>query len=105
MSRGQQTFKQRDLTKALKATVNAGIAVERVEIDKEGKIVIVPARPEDAADQEKPGKNECAEVLQGGHPPKSVQAFIDRNGKSRFHFRRPVFKPAPLQAPRWSPRR
>jgi len=44
MSRSQQTFKQRDVTKALKATVKAGIAVERVEIDKDGKIVIVTGR-------------------------------------------------------------
>jgi hypothetical protein len=44
MSRGQQTFKQRDVTKALKATVKAGIAVGRVEIDKNGKIVIVTGR-------------------------------------------------------------
>ena len=64
MSRGQQTFKQRDVTKALKATVKAGIAVGRVEIDKDGKIVIVPARPEDAANGEKPGKNEWDGVLQ-----------------------------------------
>jgi hypothetical protein len=64
MSRGQQTFKQRDLTKALKATVNAGIAVGRVEIDKDGKIIIVPARPEDAANGEKPGENEWNGVLQ-----------------------------------------
>ena len=64
MSRGQQTFKQRDVTKAIKATVNAGIAVGRVEIDKDGRIVIVPARPEDAANGEKPGKNEWDGVLQ-----------------------------------------
>ena len=64
MSRGQQTFKQRDVTKALKATVKAGIAVERVEIDKTGKIVIVTARPEDAANGEKLGKNEWDGVLQ-----------------------------------------
>ena len=64
MSRGQQTFKQSDVTKALKATVKAGIAVERVEIDKDGKIVIVTARPEDAANGEKPGKNEWDGVLQ-----------------------------------------
>jgi hypothetical protein len=51
MSRGQQTFKQNDLTKAIKATVKAGIAVGRVEIDKDGRIVIVPARPEDAANR------------------------------------------------------
>jgi hypothetical protein len=64
MSRGQQTFKQNDLTKAIKATVKAGIAVGRVEIDKDGRIVIVPARPEDAANREKSGKNEWDGVLQ-----------------------------------------
>ena len=64
MSRGQQTFKQRDVTKAIKATVNAGIAVGRIEIDKNGKIVIVTARPEDAANEEKPGKNEWDGALQ-----------------------------------------
>ena len=64
MSRGQQVFKQRDVTKALKATVKAGIAVERVEIDKNGKIVIVTGRPEDAANGEKPGENEWDGVLQ-----------------------------------------
>jgi hypothetical protein len=41
MSRGQQTFRQSDVTKALKAAVKAGIAVERLEIDKDGKTVIV----------------------------------------------------------------
>ncbi len=44
MSRGQQAFKQSDVTKAIKATVKAGIAVGRVEIDKKGKIVIVAWR-------------------------------------------------------------
>jgi DNA-binding MarR family transcriptional regulator len=63
MSRGQQTFKQRDVTKALKAMVKAGI-VGRVEIDKDGKIVIVTARPEDAANGDKSGRNEWDGVLQ-----------------------------------------
>ena len=49
MSRCQQTFKQRDVTKAIKAAVKAGIAVERVEIDKNGKIIIVTAMVENAA--------------------------------------------------------
>jgi len=64
MSRGQQTFKQRDLTKAIKATVKAGITVERVEIDKDGKIIIVFTKVEDAAIGKKPGKNEWDGVLQ-----------------------------------------
>jgi len=64
MSRAQQTFKQGDLTRALKATVKAGIAVGRVEIDKNGKIVIVTVRPEDAANGETRGKNEWDGILQ-----------------------------------------
>ncbi len=44
MSRGQQIFKQRAVTKALKAMVKAGIAVRRIEIDKDGKIIIVTGR-------------------------------------------------------------
>jgi hypothetical protein len=64
MSRSQQTFKQCDVTRALRATVKAGIAVARVEIDKDGKIVIVTTRPESAANEENSGKNEWDEVLQ-----------------------------------------
>ena len=64
MSRGQQTFKQRDVTKALKAAVKAGIAIERFEIDKNGKIVIVTAKAEDAVDGNHPEKNEWDGVLQ-----------------------------------------
>lgn len=43
MSRGPCTFKQRDVTKAVKAIIAAGVPVERVEIDKAGKIIIVTA--------------------------------------------------------------
>jgi hypothetical protein len=64
MSRGHQIFKQRDVTRAIKATVKAGIAVERVEIDKDGKIVIVSTKADDAAIGQKPEKNEWDGVLQ-----------------------------------------
>jgi integrase len=36
-------------------------------------------------------------------PPKFVQAFIDRTGKSRFYFRRAGFKSVPLPGLPWSP--
>ena len=36
-------------------------------------------------------------------PPKHVQAFIDRNGKPRFYFRKPGFKRVPLPGLPWSP--
>ena len=41
MSRRPSTFKQLDVTRALKAAAAAGIPVQRYEIDKQGKIVIV----------------------------------------------------------------
>jgi hypothetical protein len=44
MARGQCTFKQSDVTKAVKAVVAAGVHVARVEVDKEGRIVVVAGR-------------------------------------------------------------
>jgi hypothetical protein len=64
MSRGQQTFRERDVTKAIKAAVKAGIPVERVEIDKQGKIIIVTAKAQDAVSGEEAEKNEWDGVLQ-----------------------------------------
>jgi hypothetical protein len=46
MSRGPATFRQRDLTAAVKAVLAAGCEVARVEIDKDGKIVVVTRKPE-----------------------------------------------------------
>jgi hypothetical protein len=62
MSRGQQTFRQGNVTKAVKGAVKAGIAVGRVEVTKDGTIVIIPATSENTAERE-PEKNEWDEVL------------------------------------------
>jgi hypothetical protein len=40
MSRGAQTFKQADITKAVKGVVNGGLEVQRIGIDQAGKIVV-----------------------------------------------------------------
>jgi hypothetical protein len=40
MARGPCTFKQSDVTKAVKAVVAAGVGVVRVEVDKDGRIVV-----------------------------------------------------------------
>jgi hypothetical protein len=45
MSRGPQTFRQRDVTKAVKAVVAAGVQVAKVEVDQEGRIVVVAGEP------------------------------------------------------------
>jgi hypothetical protein len=41
MSRGPQTFRQRDVTKAVRAVVAAGVHVAEVRVDKAGNIVVV----------------------------------------------------------------
>jgi len=45
MSRGPSTFRQRDVKAAIKAVADAGYQVARVEIDRDGKIVVIVARP------------------------------------------------------------
>jgi hypothetical protein len=44
MSRARQTFKQGDVTKAVKAMVAAGLSVGRVEISPEGRIIVIAGR-------------------------------------------------------------
>jgi hypothetical protein len=43
MARAPCTFRQTDVTRAVKAVAAAGVHISRVEIDKSGKIVIVTA--------------------------------------------------------------
>jgi hypothetical protein len=41
MSRAPSTFRQQDVTRAVKAVAAAGVHIARIEIDKAGKIVII----------------------------------------------------------------
>jgi len=43
MTRAPSTFRQRDVTKAVRAVTDAGVSIARVEIDKTGKITIIAA--------------------------------------------------------------
>jgi hypothetical protein len=43
MARAPAIFRQQDVTRAFRAAQAAGVRVARVEIDREGKIVIVTA--------------------------------------------------------------
>jgi hypothetical protein len=63
MSRGPQSFKQADITKALKAAKKAGFTVQRVEVrNKDGSVLRFEASAgpldERAGPQDDPGPNE-----------------------------------------------
>jgi hypothetical protein len=50
MSHGPLTFRQRDIKAAIKAVEAAGHKVARIEIERDGRLVVVLVRPaEDAA--------------------------------------------------------
>lgn len=47
MARRPSTFKQNDLTRAVKALMKAGLPVQRAEIDPLGKIAVFAGAPQD----------------------------------------------------------
>jgi hypothetical protein len=57
MPRGPCTFRKRDVKAALKAAQEAGVDVARIEIDRDGKIVVVTGKPNGTPDA-KEGENE-----------------------------------------------
>jgi len=56
MSRGPQTFRQRDLCAAIKAAKAAGCEVSRIEVGKDGRIIVILAREQQ---QDYTGKDSC----------------------------------------------
>jgi hypothetical protein len=51
-------FKERDVTRAAKAVLAAGLDIARVEIAKDGAIIVVPDKPEQAAGEGSEERNE-----------------------------------------------
>ena len=57
MSRRPSLFRQTDLTRAVKGALEAGIAVERIEIDKDARIAIV-SRSQPETEEKRADRNE-----------------------------------------------
>jgi hypothetical protein len=51
MPRAPSTFRQRDVTRAVKAVTAAGVGIARVEIDREGRIIIIAASTSQTPEQ------------------------------------------------------
>lgn len=49
MARGALSFRQGDVTRAVRAVRNAGVEVLRVEVDKTGRIIVVTAKQSENA--------------------------------------------------------
>ena len=62
MARGSCTFRQRDLTAALKAAKAAGVQV-RVKIDKDGTMTVIPDHATAAEPAKSGNENEWDEAL------------------------------------------
>jgi hypothetical protein len=55
MMRRPSRFKERDVTRAAKAVQAAGLAIDRVEIAKDGTIVVVPRQTPSDGDLDEAG--------------------------------------------------
>jgi hypothetical protein len=51
MSKGLLTFKQTDLLRAIRASQKAGLSIARVEIDRDGKIIVVTGNSSEQREQ------------------------------------------------------
>jgi hypothetical protein len=49
MTRSRSTFRQQDVTRAVKAVAAAGVDIARVEVDREGTIRIIAANASGAS--------------------------------------------------------
>jgi len=56
MGRGSQTFKQQDVTRAIKGARLADLEIARVEIDGTGKIIIIAGKPDPMCGTPEPNK-------------------------------------------------
>jgi hypothetical protein len=65
--RKQPTFRQSDVTRAVKGMLAAGVEVQQAEIDQSGRIVVVAKEPRATTKPDAGTSNPWDEVLNGHH--------------------------------------
>jgi hypothetical protein len=63
MANRPASFRQADVTRAIKAARKAGIEIARVEVDNGGKITIIVGKPSETSNETEP--NDWAEIHNG----------------------------------------
>ena len=97
MGHGPATFKETDLTRALRAARKAGADVMRVEVGRDGRIVLVLKVATTCSPSTTSGTRSMARIRL-----KYINAFANckrRNKQVRYYFRRRGFKAIPLPGP------
>jgi hypothetical protein len=61
MARGACNFRETDLKRAIKAVLAADLEIARIEIEKDGRIILVPGKPPESQDNESP--DELAQLI------------------------------------------
>jgi hypothetical protein len=63
VSRSPHTFRQGDLTRAIKAVRAAGVPVAKVEVDRDGKIVVIIGDRDQTAEAEELASSSSEKII------------------------------------------
>ena len=92
MSHRPSDFKLSNIKRAFVGARMAGVAVERIDVDKDGKISIYPAKEPATAESAQADPSNEWDAPVAKLPLKFVHAVRDRHGKVRHYFRRAGFQ-------------